>query len=280
MNRTMITATNTLSQLQKQMDIASHNLSNVSTTGYKRRETSFSEMLVQQFNNHPNESPVINRMTPAGIRQGVGAKLGQSQMVADLGSLNTTNRPLDFALTTEGQYFRVLQQTENGASLRFTRDGAFYLTPTGQNENMLVTSEGHAVLDQNNNPIIISGDASNYKLLNNGRLQVQLNNGGSQEIDLGISLVRKPQFLEQVGGNLLGLPNDMAALNVTAADIYTDLNGQMSNGIALSQGMLEQSNVDMGKEMTDIMNIQRSYQFQSRSISMADQMMGLINGIR
>ncbi|MBN6885073.1 flagellar basal-body rod protein FlgG [Cytobacillus horneckiae] len=280
MNRTMITATNTLSQLQKQMDIASHNLSNVSTTGYKRRETSFSEMLVQQFNNHPNESPEINRMTPAGIRQGVGAKLGQSQMVADLGSLNTTNRPLDFALTTEGQYFRVLQQTENGASLRFTRDGAFYLTPTGQNENMLVTSEGHAVLDQNNNPIIISGDASNYKLLNNGRLQVQLNNGGSQEIDLGISLVRKPQFLEQVGGNLLGLPNDLAALNVTAADIYTDLNGQMSNGIALSQGMLEQSNVDMGKEMTDIMNIQRSYQFQSRSISMADQMMGLINGIR
>lgn len=276
----MITATNTLSQLQKQMDIASHNLSNVSTTGYKRRETSFSEMLVQQFNNHPNESPEINRMTPAGIRQGVGAKLGQSQMVADLGSLNTTNRPLDFALTTEGQYFRVLQQTENGASLRFTRDGAFYLTPTGQNENMLVTSEGHAVLDQNNNPIIISGDASNYKLLDNGRLQVQLNNGGSQEIDLGISLVRKPQFLEQVGGNLLGLPNDLAALNVTAADIYTDLNGQMSNGIALSQGMLEQSNVDMGKEMTDIMNIQRSYQFQSRSISMADQMMGLINGIR
>ncbi|MFS0593358.1 flagellar hook-basal body protein [Cytobacillus horneckiae] len=280
MNRTMITATNTLSQLQKQMDIASHNLSNVSTTGYKRRETSFSEMLVQQFNNHPNESPEINRMTPAGIRQGVGAKLGQSQMVADLGSLNTTNRPLDFALTTEGQYFRVLQQTENGASLRFTRDGAFYLTPTGQNENMLVTSEGHAVLDQNNNPIIISGDASNYKLLDNGRLQVQLNNGGSQEINLGISLVRKPQFLEQVGGNLLGLPNDLAALNVTAADIYTDLNGQMSNGIALSQGMLEQSNVDMGKEMTDIMNIQRSYQFQSRSISMADQMMGLINGIR
>lgn len=276
----MITATNTLSQLQKQMDIASHNLSNVSTTGYKRRETSFSEMLVQQFNNHPNESPEINRMTPAGIRQGVGAKLGQSQMVADLGSLNTTNRPLDFALTTEGQYFRVLQQTENGASLRFTRDGAFYLTPTGQNENMLVTSEGHAVLDQNNNPIIISGDASNYKLLDNGRLQVQLNNGGSQEINLGISLVRKPQFLEQVGGNLLGLPNDLAALNVTAADIYTDLNGQMSNGIALSQGMLEQSNVDMGKEMTDIMNIQRSYQFQSRSISMADQMMGLINGIR
>ncbi|WP_433959474.1 flagellar hook-basal body protein [Cytobacillus horneckiae] len=280
MNRTMITATNTLSQLQKQMDIASHNLSNVSTTGYKRRETSFSEMLVQQFNNHPNESPEINRMTPAGIRQGVGAKLGQSQMVADLGSLNTTNRPLDFALTTEGQYFRVLQQTENGASLRFTRDGAFYLTPTGQNENMLVTSEGHAVLDQNNNPIIISGDASNYKLLDNGRLQVQLNNGGSQEIDLGISLVRKPQFLEQVGGNLLGLPDDLAALNVTAADIYTDLNGQMSNGIALSQGMLEQSNVDMGKEMTDIMNLQRSYQFQSRSISMADQMMGLINGIR
>ena len=45
-------------------------------------------------------------------------------------------------------------------------------------------------------------------------------------------------------------------------------------------GMLELSNVDTSKEMTDLMTAQRSYQFNARSITIADQMMGLINGIR
>ncbi|MEK4067118.1 MULTISPECIES: flagellar basal body rod C-terminal domain-containing protein [Bacillaceae] len=32
--------------------------------------------------------------------------------------------------------------------------------------------------------------------------------------------------------------------------------------------------------MTDLINVQRSYQFQSRAVTMADQMSGLVNGIR
>lgn len=40
------------------------------------------------------------------------------------------------------------------------------------------------------------------------------------------------------------------------------------------------SNVDISKEMTELINTQRSYQFNARTITMADQMMGLVNGIR
>ncbi|WP_375540520.1 flagellar basal body rod C-terminal domain-containing protein [Peribacillus simplex] len=43
---------------------------------------------------------------------------------------------------------------------------------------------------------------------------------------------------------------------------------------------LKTSNVDLSKEMTDLINVQRSYQFQSRTVTMADQMSGLVNGIR
>ena len=46
----------------------------------------------------------------------------------------------------------------------------------------------------------------------------------------------------------------------------------------LQQGALEGSNVDLGMEMTDMINIQRSLQFQSRAITLSDQMMGLVNG--
>lgn len=278
MNRIMVTATNTLSQLQKQMDIHANNMANVDTTGYKRREATFGELLVQQFNNQPAEELMsVQRMSPEGVRQGVGAKLAQAKLVGTLGSLKSTDRMLDFALTGEGQYFRILHQTENGADIRYTRDGSFHLTPSGNNEVMLVTGNGDAVLGQNNQPITFSSDVTQFTLLDQGRIQTQTANRGIETVDLGVTLVHKPQYLTQVGGNMLSLP---AEAEMDGIDVYTDLNGQFSGDITLSQGVLEQSNVDLSKEMTDLMNTQRSYQFQSRSITMADQMMGLINGIR
>ena len=101
-----------------------------------------------------------------------------------------------------------------------------------------------------------------------------------QSFNLGIVSVKKPQFLELRGNNTFALPRNMAQLNVTENDIYTQLTGATRDQIAMVQGNLEQSNVDVSTEMTDMMQIQRQYQFQSRTVSMADQMMGLVNGIR
>ncbi|WP_264739824.1 flagellar hook-basal body protein [Cytobacillus firmus] len=275
MNRTMITATNTLAQLQKQMDIVSHNVANIDTAGYKRREANFTDLLFQQYNNQRNPTAETARLTPAGIRQGVGAKLAQSQIVMKQGALKATERPLDLAFTKEGQYFRVLEQTEEGAAVRFTRAGAFYLTPVSENETMLVTGDGLPVLDENNNSIIINGQAKNLKVTETGTFLAEAANGAIQEFYLGVVLINKPQFLEQKGDNLLGLPD-----GVDGDGAFTELNGALRGQIGMAQGSLEQSNVDMSKEMTDLINLQRAYQFQSRSVSMADQMMGLINGIR
>ncbi|WP_102273643.1 flagellar hook-basal body protein [Cytobacillus massiliigabonensis] len=280
MNRTMITATNTLSQLQKQMDIVSHNMANIDTAGYKRREASFTDLLFQQFNNQQNANAEANRLTPNGIRQGVGAKLAQSKIVMAQGSIKNTDRALDAAFTKEGQYFRVLEQSESGTAIRYTRDGAFYLSPLSDTETMLVTGNGFPVLDENNNPITINGQVNEYEITTNGRLIAKMDNGGTSEFNLGVVQLNKPQFLEQKGGNLLGLPENMAELNVPMNEILTELNGPMRNQISIQQRALEQSNVDMSKEMTDLINLQRAYQFQSRSVSIADQMMGLVNGIR
>ena len=51
MLRTMITATNTLSQVQHQLDTISTNIANSNTHGYKAQQANFTEMLYQQFNN-------------------------------------------------------------------------------------------------------------------------------------------------------------------------------------------------------------------------------------
>jgi flagellar basal-body rod protein FlgG len=278
MNSTMITATNTLSQLQKQMDIISNNLANVDTNGFKSKQARFTDLLFSQLNNQPNASAEQNRLTPNGIRQGSGAKLGQVLTDMKQGSLKSTGRELDTAFQTEGQYYKVLVQKDNTSSIQYTRDGAFYLTPVAKNEVMLVTSDGNPVLDEGNHPITITGDASKYTVNPNGSLDVTMTNGTKNSYNLGVIQVNKPQFFEQKGGNLIGLPDSVSAGSTN--NIFTNLTGQQREQISIGQGMLENSNVDMAKEMTDLVSVQRAYQFQARSVTMSDQMMGLINGIR
>ncbi|CAM5523754.1 Flagellar hook-basal body protein OS=Lysinibacillus sphaericus OX=1421 GN=LS41612_19940 PE=3 SV=1 [Lysinibacillus sphaericus] len=51
MLRTMITATNTMGQLQNKLDTISNNIANSGTHGYKTRQATFNELMYQQFNN-------------------------------------------------------------------------------------------------------------------------------------------------------------------------------------------------------------------------------------
>ncbi|KAA0565909.1 flagellar hook-basal body protein [Bacillus sp. CH30_1T] len=280
MNRTMITATNTLGQLHKHMDMIGHNLSNADTNGYKRREATFSELLVQQVNNQRVEEFETGRLTPLGVREGSGAKLSQSQLILNQGSLKLTGRSLDFALTSGRQFFKVLAQDDNSGAVRYTRDGAFFVSPIGNGEAMLVNGSGLPVLDENDNYITFSEDASSFQMGDNGILTVTGAGGIEEQFNLGIVTVEKSQFLQQFGGNLLGFPENLDELGVTEDEVVTNIVGGARSDISMVQNSLEASNVDISKEMTDMLNVQRSYQFQARSISLADQMMGLVNGIR
>ncbi|WP_458353856.1 flagellar hook-basal body protein [Peribacillus frigoritolerans] len=280
MNRTMMTATNTLNQLQSKIDQISNNIANVDTTAYKKTQTSFSDLLTQSFNNQPNETKEKGRLTAPGIRQGTGAMLSQSQLVLSQGTLKTTDRNLDAAFTRDDQFFTVSVQDDKGVNTRLTRDGAFYLSPNANDQMMLVTSAGHKVLDENGEPILIDGNIKDIKISENGLLIVDTVENGEKSFGLGIVSVKKPQFLDRLGGNLLGLPKNFNALGVTEDDIMTALTGDSRNQAAVRQGTLESSNVDLSKEMTDLINVQRSYQFQSRAVTMADQMSGLVNGLR
>ncbi|MED3759817.1 flagellar hook-basal body protein [Peribacillus frigoritolerans] len=280
MNRTMMTATNALNQLQSKIDQISNNIANVDTTAFKKTQTSFNDLLTQSFNNQPGETKEKGRLTAPGIRQGTGAMLSKSQLVLSQGALKTTDRNLDAAFTRDDQFFTVSVQDDNGVNTRLTRDGAFYLSPNANDRMMLVTSAGHKVLDENGEPILIEGNIKGIKISENGLLIVDTEEYGEKSFGLGIVSVKKPQFLDRLGGNLLGLPKNFNALGVTEVDIMTALTGDSRNRAAVRQGTLESSNVDLSKEMTDLINVQRSYQFQSRAVTMADQMSGLVNGIR
>ncbi|WP_088009553.1 flagellar hook-basal body protein [Indiicoccus explosivorum] len=277
MLRTMLTATNTMNQLQQHMDTIGHNLANSSTAGYKARDAKFHELLYQQFDNDKADQAV--RQSPDGIRYGSGAMLGQSVMNWQAGSLQETGRPLDFAFTAPKQYFKVRMETETGMREVYTRQGAFQAVPAAGGGLALVTNEGHPVLDVAGNPVTFREGATGYEAVDNGILRVRYADGTEQAIPLGVVEVQRPQLMEQLSGTYIGLP-DTDALGVAADDVLTDLQGAGRQDIGLANNKLESSNVDYQKELTDLMNVQRSYQFNSRALTIADQMLGLINGIR
>jgi len=282
LNRSMINASNTMTQLQQQLDLISNNMSNVNTTGYKRQEANFSELLYQQFDNQPNKQAEIGRNTPFSIRQGSGAKLAHTSVQMTLGALKQTGRTLDVALTQENLLFKVLVNENGQQAVRYTRDGSFQLSPTNNaDEWILADSNGNAVAGPNNAPIFVRGSIKEVQIDANGNFTVVPEDDAlpSQTFELGIVEVKRPHLLQGKGHNLFGLPN-LNALNLAVQDVVEEVDGAERAGLSIRQGVLEESNVDMASEMTELMIAQKSYQFNSKSITLADQMMGLVNGLR
>ncbi|MFC0187025.1 flagellar hook-basal body protein [Fictibacillus aquaticus] len=274
MNKMIINSSVTMGQLQMQLDTIANNMANSNTTGYKSRQVQFSDLLFQQVKGLPYAENENSRVTPEGTRFGSGARLSSTAMNMAAGSLQQTGRSLDFALTSPQSYFQIQVSDDNGRNVtEYTRDGAFYLSPSAGNPNELdlVTSDGNKVLGTNG-PIKIPSGYKEISIGQNGAISVTLTNGTTVNAgQLAVVTINKPDLMLSVGHHLR-LPE-----NIQAAQVMTAAAGREA---AVQQGVLEASNVDIATEMSDLVNAQRSYQFNARTISMADQMMGLINGIR
>lgn len=280
MIRTMITATNTMGELQKNLDVIGNNLANSNTHGYKAQQATFKELLYDQYQNDKGDVRAP-RQSPLGIRYGTGAKIGQTQVNWKQGALQTTDRQLDFALTTPKQYFNVIMPTEDGGEkVVYTRQGSFYVTPIDNGQMMLVNDDGNPIADENGNPITFGDDVESYAVHEGGLLQIAHNNGTVENVNLGVTMIARPNLMEQITGTYLDLPQNLDDLDITEADILTNLQGANRDEIGLQNGVLEISNVRYEKEMTDLISVQRNYQFNARAVTLADQMLGLINGIR
>ena len=276
MIRTMNTAANTLGQLQIQLDTISNNIANSNTVGYKTKQANFQELLYQQFNNDEQDPTV--RQSPVGIRYGVGAHVSQIQSNENQGSLQLTGRNLDFAFTQSNQYFNVAMQD---GSTAYTRQGNFYMSPQGDGTNVLVTGDGYPVLSANGTSITFPEGVSGFTMSEAGTLNVDYADGQVIQFDLAVTQITKPQVMEHLNnGAYISVPDNLQELGYAEGDVLTELQGLNRNEVSMQIGTLESSNVDVSKEMTDLIAAQRSYQFNSRAITLADQMLGLINGIR
>lgn len=294
MNTSMINALVSMTGMQQKLDVIANNIANVNTGGYKRKEVSFENILtnVQQ---QPKSFRQPGRVTPLGFTQGWGARASQTTMNLEQGSLRVTSNPLDFAIEGDG-FFEVglAGVDENGEAAltapAWTRNGTFELSmvPGDPGHSHIVTKEGHFVLGTNGAPLVVP---NNHRLVIDGQGRIMaypLDDPAAEPIAVGqMKVVRllKPQLLENIGDNILSLPAGLNAagnLNGIVQDMNlneADADGGQSR-IAIRQGFLESSNVNLTEEMGELIAVQRSFQLSSRALQSGDTMMNLANNLR
>ncbi|MGG4451625.1 flagellar hook-basal body protein [Brevibacillus porteri] len=269
-------STSAMRGIQQALDNTSNNLSNIDTIGYKRRVASFSELLTDSMNEQP-AADNQNRNTPVGIRVGSGAHLAMTKLDLGQGSLKQTDVPTDVAIEGDG-YFLVTRKIKDANNItvdeesRFTRNGSFKLS-FDQDENgyVLHTSSGHILTDDSGTNIVFPEPVKNISISPDGTFNAD---GMPASVKIGVWNVENPDQLKQVGENLFDAE---LAFGAGPQSKYTSA---YDNDVTLRQGALESSNVSMTEEMSQLVNIQRAYQLNSRAIGISDQMMGIANQLR
>lgn len=244
---------------QTNIDVISHNLANMTTTGYKRNRAEFQDLIYQNLRRVGSNSSDNGTIVPTGVQIGLGVKTGAVSRTHEQGTLTGTENPLDVAINGKG--FFVIE-LPNGTQA-YTRDGQFQVSPEGE----VVTKDGYLVSPN----IVIPDNAVSISISKEGQVQATLDNQ-VDPVDLGqldIANFINPAGLETIGGNLY-------LETAASGDAVLGLAGDEGFGV-LTQGFLEASNVNPVSEITNMIVAQRAYEMNSKVITASDEMLQALN---
>ncbi|SOE00153.1 flagellar basal-body rod protein FlgG [Caenispirillum bisanense] len=256
-----IAATGMLAQ-QTNVEVISNNIANMNTTAFARRRAEFNDLLYQNMIRAGSASSDQGTIIPAGVQLGLGVRTAAVYRISEQGSLNHTENTFDVAINGKG-YFQV--QLPNGET-SYTRDGSFQLDPNGT----LVTHEGYTVVPGINIPVEAIGVTINAS----GEVLVKLD-GQPDPQNVGqitLATFANEAGLEAIGKNLFIETPGSGAPNVAVA-------GSPGYG-SIMQGFVENSNVNVVSEITDLISAQRAYEMNSKVIKTSDEMMGTVNQLK
>lgn len=264
-----------MTALQQKLDTVGHNLANSNTHGYKARHVEFQSLLKQHIDNLTDPANAVGRETPLGIRLGTGAKVGSTNNNLGIGSMQRTDRPLDTMLLHENHYYQIYVNNDGFDEIRYTRSGNFYVTPLENGNVQLVTSEGYPVQGRNG-PIEFNDGFDSIDIDKRGEVLVTYGTNTVNAGQLDVVEITRPRILQAAGENAFRLP-DLAELGYNFNEI---VRAPADDSNIIENNVLEMSNVQIQDEMVEMINAQRAYQLNARSISTADQMQGLVNQLR
>ena len=225
----------------RRLDVVSHNMTNISTAGYKLdryTDSTFQDVLISRVG---NKNKAVS--TEMGMESYI---LAPSVLYTDYtqGSLEETGLPLDFAIEGEG-FFAISRDGEIG----YTRAGSFTL----DDNNILCLAGQGQVLDREGQPIQLRTD------------KIYVDKTGAIFTETGRT------YLGALG--LYTFP-DTGELERNDRGLF------VGDGAALAEGgyiihhrRVERSNVNMVQEMVSMMSTQRALQSAAQMSKIYDAVM-------
>jgi flagellar basal-body rod protein FlgG len=249
------TAATGMAAQELNVQVISNNIANLRTTGFKKQTAAFQDLIYEHIRRVGAQSSDQGTILPVGVDIGGGVKTVGTPRSMTQGTLSQTGNDLDVAISGEG-FFKILMPD---GTYQYTRDGTFQM----DNQGRIVTAQGNPVQPT----ITIPNNASGITVNTQGQVSVTLPGQTSSSIIGQINVTRfiNKAGLQPVGNNqFTETPSSGAPQDGTAS----------SEGYGtITQGSLEQANVDVVSEMSDLIAAQRAYEMNAKVISAADQMM-------
>lgn len=261
---------------QQRLDIATNNLANVNSTGYKEQRSvsqpfrDYLGLKIKDYSDAPYVARRLGMLNP-------GVKMIGSYTNFEQGAMQSTGRKFDLALNNAietvasdqvndnmfgggNAFFAIAYNSpdpDGGQLTKYTRDGDFTITADGY----LVTTEGNNVLDVNGQPIQVNPDLDT-EIQQDGRI---LQDGQVLQT-IQVTSFSDPHLLLPYEGNSFIIGEDGPAITGTTA-------GQAV--ATVNQGFLEASNVSVIDEMVNLIAIQRSYDTNQKMVQAEDDALNL-----
>ncbi len=279
MIRGLYTGASGMAAQQVRLDSIANNLANIDTDGYKRDVTvskAFAQLLLRRMDDdgvylHPlgsgDRAPVIGKI-------GTGVEANEVFTEHEQGALKGTDSDFDLALDGKGFMSISTPQGE-----RYTRNGSFILGKEGY----LETKEGYPVLGENG-PIVVK--QNNFQVDKDGRIWV---NKAYQDDPLDLVGREQNEWEEPVLLDTLKLVDfeTVRYLAKQGSSLYKEteesgpalsLEGQTRPSVI--QGFTEASNVNPVTEMVRMIEVNRLYEANQKTIQTEDASLGkLINEV-
>lgn len=246
---------------QTNVETISNNIANMTTTGYKRSRAEFQDLIYQNLRRVGTTSSDTGTIVPAGAQVGLGVKTAAVYRINEQGSLEQTSNSLDFAIQGRG-YFQV---TLPSGETAYTRDGTLSLAQDGT----IVTADGYAL-----NPTInIPNNAQSVSVDQSGQVSVTIAGQTQAQIvgQIQIATFANENGLDAMGQNLF-LQTQASGDPIIGTPNTTGFGSVM-------QGYVENSNVNVVTEVTDLITAQRAYEMNSKVITASDDMMQTLTNL-
>jgi flagellar basal-body rod protein FlgF len=221
-------------QIMQAQAVNNHNIANISTIGFRADAVS--------FDSQPIYGP--------GYATRVNAVAGDAGTDFSSGTMESTGRDLDIAVNGKG--FIAVKGTDGQEA--YTRAGDLRVTPTGA----VTTASGLAVLTESG-PLIIPPSTT-----------VSIGGDGTVSV---VPQGSAPFAVTQVDRIKLVNPatKDLQKGDDGLLRLKTGGKAKADDSVSITSGMLESSNVNAAQSLISMIELQRLYEFQIKSINSTDQ---------